>query len=46
VSACKLLRIDGEKIANMPEIAIKLYRNIAILLSQRLRHANEILALG
>ncbi len=46
VAACKLLRIDGEKIAGMPDISIKLYRNIAILLSQRLRHANEILALG
>ncbi len=44
--ACRLLRIDGAQIAAMPDIAIKLYRNIAILLSQRLRHANELLALG
>lgn len=43
---CKLLRIDGENIAAVPEISAKLYRNIAILLSQRLRHANEILVLG
>lgn len=46
LAPCKLLRIEGEKIAAMPDIAIKLYRNIAILLSQRLRHANEIMALG
>lgn len=44
--ACKLIRIDGDCIAAMPDLAIKIYRNIAILLSQRLRHANEILALG
>lgn len=43
---CKLLRIDGDSIAGKPELAIKIYRNIAVLLSQRLRHANEILALG
>ncbi len=43
---CKLLRIDGDSIAKMPELAFKIYRNIAILLSQRLRHANEILALS
>ena len=46
LSHCKLLRIDGEHIASAPEISAKLYRNIAILLSQRLRHANEILVLG
>lgn len=46
LSNCKLLRIGGEEIATVPEISTKLYRNIAILLSQRLRHANEILVLG
>ena len=46
MSNCKLLRIDGGHIAGVPEISAKLYRNIAILLSQRLRHANEILVLG
>lgn len=43
---CKLLRIDGDAIAPLPEISARLYRNIAILLSQRLRNANEILVLG
>jgi CRP-like cAMP-binding protein len=46
VTDCKLLRISGEQIAMFPEIATKIYRNIAIMLSQRLRHANEILTLG
>ncbi|MES2130270.1 MAG: cyclic nucleotide-binding domain-containing protein [Pseudomonadota bacterium] len=43
---CKLLRINGEEIDRLPEVAAKLYRNIAIMLSQRLRSANEMLALG
>jgi CRP/FNR family cyclic AMP-dependent transcriptional regulator len=46
LSACKLLRIDGGDIMKIPTIAAKLYRNIAKLLSQRLRHANDILTLG
>ena len=46
LSACKLLRIDDENMARVPAIAAILYRNIAALLSQRLRHANEILTLG
>lgn len=46
LTACKLLRIDGDKMARVPAIAAILYRNIAALLSQRLRHANEILTLG
>ncbi|MBV8665866.1 MAG: cyclic nucleotide-binding domain-containing protein [Burkholderiaceae bacterium] len=46
MSACKLLKIDGEHIAQVPSTAAKLYRNIATLLSQRLRHANDILTLG
>jgi CRP-like cAMP-binding protein len=46
LGACKLLRIDGDKIARIPAIAAILYRNIAMLLSQRLRHANDILTLG
>ncbi len=45
-SACKLLRIDGEEIDRLPDVAAKLYRNIAIMLSQRLRTANDLLALG
>lgn len=43
---CKLLRISGDDIDRLPEVASKLYRNIAIILSQRLRSANEMLALG
>lgn len=46
LTVCKLLRIEGEEIDRLPQISARLYRNIAILLSQRLRHANEILALG
>jgi CRP/FNR family transcriptional regulator, cyclic AMP receptor protein len=46
LTACKLLRLGGEDLEVLPEIATKLYRNIAILLSQRLRQANEILTLG
>jgi CRP/FNR family transcriptional regulator, cyclic AMP receptor protein len=42
----KLLRLDGDKVTFFPAISAKLYRNIAKLLSQRLRHANEILTLG
>lgn len=46
LGACKMLRIDGEKITRIPAIAAILFRNIATLLSQRLRHANDILTLG
>lgn len=46
LSACRLLRLESEDIEVLPAIAAKLYRNIAILLSQRLRQANEILTLG
>ncbi|HEX8955136.1 MAG TPA: cyclic nucleotide-binding domain-containing protein [Burkholderiaceae bacterium] len=46
LTACKLLRIDDDNMARVPAIAAILYRNIAALLSQRLRHANEILTLG
>ena len=43
---CKLLRIDGACLERLPDIALRIYRNIAILLSQRLRQANEIIALS
>lgn len=46
VGTCRLLRLDGDQISAMPDISAKLFRNIAVLLSQRLRHANEILTLG
>ena len=43
---CKVLRLDGDKITALPSITTKLYRNIAVMLSQRLRHANDMLTLG
>jgi len=43
---CKMLRVDGDTLAALPDVAAKLYRNIAVLLSQRLRHANDLLTLG
>jgi CRP-like cAMP-binding protein len=46
ITDCKLLMIKGEHIAYFPEIATKVYRNIAITLAQRLRHANDMLTLG
>lgn len=46
VSHCRLLRLDGDHIVRCPDIASKLFRNIARLLSQRLRHANDLLTLG
>lgn len=46
LTACRLLRLGSEDIEVLPEITSKLYRNIAVLLSRRLRHANEILSLG
>ncbi len=46
LTTCKVLRVDGDAAIALPDIAAKLYRNIAVLLSQRLRHANEILTLG
>ena len=46
LTTCKVLRVDGDAAIALSDIAAKLYRNIAVLLSQRLRHANEILTLG
>lgn len=46
ITPCRLLRLDGEDIGRLPDTSSKLFRNIAKLLSQRLRHANEILSLG
>ena len=43
---CKLLRLDGDYVVSLPEVSAKIYRNLAILLSQKLRHANEILTLS
>ena len=46
ITPCRLLRLDGDHIIALPDTSSKLFRNIARLLSQRLRHANEILTLG
>lgn len=46
VRPCKLLRLDGRHVVSIPDVSAKIYRNIAVLLSQKLRHANEILTLG
>ena len=46
VGACKLLRIDGAAIDELPAVGAKIYRNIAILLSKRLRQANDLVSLG
>jgi CRP-like cAMP-binding protein len=45
-TACKLIRVEGHQVVQLPEVASKIYRNIAFMLSQRLRSANELLALG
>jgi CRP-like cAMP-binding protein len=42
---CKLLRLNGDYMVSLPSISAKVYRNLAILLSQKLRHANELLTL-
>ncbi|HYD82120.1 MAG TPA: cyclic nucleotide-binding domain-containing protein [Paucimonas sp.] len=46
ISHCKLLRLDREAITPLHEISAKIYRNIAILISRRLRHLNDVLTLG
>jgi CRP/FNR family transcriptional regulator, cyclic AMP receptor protein len=43
---CKLLRLNRDALNPMPEIAAKIYRNIALILSRRLRRTNEALTLG
>ena len=43
---CKVLRLNGDTITALPAITTKLYRNIAMILSQRLRHTNDMLTIG
>ncbi len=43
-SDCVLVRINDKVINSRPEIGLKVYRNIAKLLSARLREADELLA--
>jgi CRP-like cAMP-binding protein len=46
LTPCKLLKINGDDVVKVSSVSAKLFRNIAILLSQRLRHANDLLTLG
>lgn len=46
LSPCKVLRLRGDSLKTLHAISAKLYRNIAVSLSQRLRHANDLLTLG
>lgn len=43
-SDCTLVRINDQIINSRPEIGLKVYRNIAKVLSARLRSADELLA--
>jgi len=42
---CTLLRVSQADFWKMPEVSAKLYKNIAALLSSRLRHSNELLSI-
>ncbi|MEN9358204.1 MAG: hypothetical protein RL695_2375 [Pseudomonadota bacterium] len=44
LSPCILVRINDNALARKPDIAMKFYRNMAKVLSERLRQANELLA--
>lgn len=44
LSPCILVRLNENTLARKPEIAIKFYRNMAKVLSERLRSTNELLA--
>lgn len=46
ITPCRMLKLDGRQIMQLPDISSKLFRNIARLLSKRLRSANEIMTLG
>lgn len=46
ITPCRMLKLDGQQIMQLPDISSKLFRNIARLLSKRLRSANEIMTLG
>jgi len=42
---CTLLRVSQADFWKMPAVSAKLYKNIAALLSSRLRHSNELLSI-
>jgi CRP-like cAMP-binding protein len=41
---CVLVRLDDKSFQDKPEIGLKIYRNIAAVLTERLRNADELLA--
>lgn len=43
-SPCILVRIGEQSFAGRPEIGVKIYRNIARVLAERLRNADDLLA--
>ncbi len=43
---CTLLRVSQADFWKMPAVSAKLYKNIAALLSSRLRHSNELLSIA
>jgi len=45
VEECTLLRVSQADFWKMPAVSAKLYKNIAALLSSRLRHSNELLSI-
>lgn len=44
LSRCVLVRLDIQAVESRPDIGMKIYRNIARLLAERLRNADEQLA--
>jgi CRP-like cAMP-binding protein len=44
LNPCVLVRLDIQTVEARPEIGMKIFRNIARLLAERLRHADERLA--
>ena len=44
LTSCVLVRINEHDLGHKPEIAMKFYRNMAKVLSERLRSTNELLA--
>lgn len=46
LAPCVLIRVSETSLGKNPELRAKLYRNIASLLSSRLRHSNAMISLG
>jgi len=44
LTPCVLMRVNDQALSRKPEIAMKFYRNMTQVLSERLRNANELLA--